>query len=216
MAGYLFIALFCLMTWFMILKIKDRPDDLPLPSMVHALIAVLMAPLLFIKVLVARYYKNHTTLLVPLGLTIFVLAFVLVATTAGPYFLRTANVKSISLQAIDMGVAKIDLQASETLMQKRCSRCHNLDRVVGAKKDARGWLATVDRMRGLPASGISESDAKIILSYLLSEDSIILTAPVRKVSWLWARPLWIPTAAGATRWIAPTRPRRPLLNGTAR
>lgn len=172
MAGYLFIALFCIMTWFMILKIKDRPDELPLPSMVHALIAILMAPLLFIKVLVARYYKNHTAILVPLGLTIFVLAFVLVATTAGPYFLRTANVKSISLQAIDMGVAKIDMQASEALMQKRCSRCHNLDRVVGAKKDARAWLATVDRMRSLPGSGISESDATIILSYLLSEDSI--------------------------------------------
>ena len=171
-AGYLFIALFCIMTWFMILKIKDRPDELPAPSMLHALIAVVMAPLLFIKVLVARYYRNHTSILVPLGLTIFVLAFVLVTTTAGPYFLRTATVKNISLQAIDMGVAKIDLQASEALMQRRCSRCHNLDRVVGAKKDARGWLATVDRMRGLPGSGISESDEKIILSYLLSEDSI--------------------------------------------
>ena len=54
-AGYLFIALFCIMTWFMILKIKDRPDELPAPSMLHALIAVVMAPLLFIKVLVARY-----------------------------------------------------------------------------------------------------------------------------------------------------------------
>jgi len=171
-AGYLFIALFCIMTWFMILKIKDRPDELPAPSMLHALIAVVMAPLLFIKVLVARYYRNHTSILVPLGLTIFVLAFVLVTTTAGPYFLRTATVKNISLQAIDMGIAKIDLQASEALMQRRCSRCHNLDRVVGAKKDARAWLATVDRMRGLPGSGISESDEKIILSYLLSEDSI--------------------------------------------
>lgn len=86
MAGYLFIALFCLMTWFMILKIKDRPDELPLPSMVHALISILMAPLLFIKVLVARYYKNHMAILVPPGLTIFVLAFVLVATTADPTF----------------------------------------------------------------------------------------------------------------------------------
>src|SRR5258708_2400087 len=171
-AGYLFIALFCIMTWFMILKIKDRPDELPSPSMLHALIAGVMAPLMFIKVLVARYYRNHTSILVPLGLTIFVLAFVLVTTTAGPYFLRTATVKNISLQAIDMGVAKIDLQASEALMQRRCSRCHNLDRVVGAKKDARGWLATVDHMRGLPGSGISESDSKIILSYLLSESSV--------------------------------------------
>src|SRR5260370_10731874 len=84
-AGSLFIALFCIMTWFMILKIKDRPDELPAPSMLHALIAVVMAPLLFIKVLVARYYRNHTSILVPLGLTIFVLAFVLVTTTTGPF-----------------------------------------------------------------------------------------------------------------------------------
>src|SRR5260370_28757152 len=42
-AGYLFVALFCLMTWFMILKIKGRTDDLPLPSMLHVLLATLMA-----------------------------------------------------------------------------------------------------------------------------------------------------------------------------
>src|SRR6185437_16590403 len=81
-AGYLFIALFCLMTWFMTLRIKDTPDALPLPTMLHALIAAVLAPLIFIKVLVARYYKKHTTLLVPLGLTIFVLAFVLIAGAA--------------------------------------------------------------------------------------------------------------------------------------
>src|SRR5260370_2016898 len=160
------------MTWFMILKIKGRTDDLPLPSMLHILIATVLAPLLFIKVLVARYYKKHTTILVPLGLTIFVLAFVLIATAVGPYVLRTAIVKDISLQAIAMGVATIDLQASEALMQRRCSRCHTLDRVIGARKDARAWLATVDRMRTLPGSGISEADAKTILSYLLSENSI--------------------------------------------
>jgi len=171
-AGYLFVTLFCLMTWFMVLKIKGRTDDLPLPSMLHVLIATVLAPLLFVKVLVARYYKKHTAILVPLGLTIFVLAFVLIATAVGPYILRTAIVKDISLQAIDMGSAKIDMQSSEELMQRRCSRCHTLDRVIGARKDARGWLATVDRMRTLPASGISERDEKVILSYLLSENSI--------------------------------------------
>src|SRR5207244_1935525 len=155
-----------------ILKIRGRSDDLPLPSMLHVLIATVLAPLLFVKVLVARYYKKHTAILVPLGLTIFVLAFVLIATAVGPYILRTAIVKNISLQAIDMGSSKIDMQASEELMQRRCSRCHTLDRVIGARKDARGWLATVDRMRTLPGSGISEREEKAILSYLLSENSI--------------------------------------------
>jgi len=121
---------------------------------------------------VARYYKKHTGLLVPLGLTIFVLAFVLIAATAGPYLLRTVTMQNISLESVDMGSARIDMQASEDLMQRRCSRCHTLDRVIGARKDARGWLDTINRMRALPASAISESDAKIILSYLLAENSI--------------------------------------------
>ena len=175
-AGYLFIALFCFMTWFMLSRVKDTPDELPLRSMLHILIAMVLAPLLLVKVVIARYYKSFTAALVPLGLTIFTLGFVLIASSAGPYLLRKAVVKEISLQTVNMEGVKIDLQSSEALTQKRCSRCHNLDRVVGARKDARGWLATVNNMRVLPGSGISETDAKIILSYLISETSSIAQA----------------------------------------
>jgi ferredoxin-NADP reductase/mono/diheme cytochrome c family protein len=171
-AGYLFIALFCAMTWFMVLKVKDVPDELPLRSMLHILLAMVLAPLLLVKVIIARYYKSSGTILIPLGITIFTLGFVLIASAAGPYLLRRVTVKDISLDAIHMGEARIDMQGSEELMQKRCARCHNLDRVVGARKDARGWLATINRMRSLPGSGISEPDARVILSYLISENSI--------------------------------------------
>ncbi len=171
-AGYLFIALFCFMTWLMLLRLKDAADELSLRSMLHILVAMVLAPLFLIKVLVARYYKSYTSVLVPLGLTIFTLGFVLIASTAGPYLLRSATIKDISLNAVDMGATRIDLGASESLMERRCSRCHNLERIAGARKDARGWLATINRMRALPGSGISEADARTILSYLVSENSI--------------------------------------------
>ena len=171
-AGYLFIALFCFMSWFMLLKAKETPDELPLRAMLHILIAMVMAPLLLVKVVIARYYKSFTAALVPLGLTIFTLGFVLIASSAGPYLFRKAVVKNISLETVNMGGVKIDLQSSEALTQKRCSRCHNLDRVVGARKDARGWVATVNNMRVLPGSGISEPDARVILAYLISQNSI--------------------------------------------
>ena len=171
-AGYLFIALFCFMTWLMLLRLKDAADELSLRSMLHILVAMVLAPLFLIKVLVARYYKSYTSVLVPLGLTIFTLGFVLIASTAGPYLLRRATIKDISLDAVAMGAARIDLGASESLMERRCSRCHNLERIAGARKDARGWLATINRMRALPGSGISEADARTILSYLVSENSI--------------------------------------------
>jgi hypothetical protein len=53
--------------------------------------------------------------------------------TAGPFLLRRVSVKDISLQAIHMGAARIDLESAEALTQKRCSRCHTLDRVLGAR-----------------------------------------------------------------------------------
>lgn len=171
-AGYVFVALFCTMTWFMILKTRDIPDELSIRPMFHIVIALVMAPLIIVKVLIARYYKAYQGILIPLGLTIFILGFVLVGSTAGPYFFRTVTMKDISLASVNMGTARIDLQASGELMQKRCSRCHALDRVVGAHKDARDWLTTVNRMRALPGSGISETDAKTIVSYLLTVNSI--------------------------------------------
>jgi hypothetical protein len=109
---------------------------------------------------------------VRLGLTIFTLAFVLIGLIVGPDLLRRADVKDVSLVGIEMGTTRIDLGSADALMQKRCARCHDLDRVVGARKDARGWLATVNRMRALPSSGISDNDARTILSFLVAENSI--------------------------------------------
>jgi ferredoxin-NADP reductase len=172
LAGYLFVGLFCVMTWFMVLRVRDQQEELSMRSLFHVLVALVLAPLLTVKILIARRYRSFHSSLVPLGLTIFVLGFVLVSSTAGPYLFRRVTMKEISLQSIDMGRTRIDLQSSEELTQKRCSRCHNLDRVVGARKDAQAWLETVNRMRALPGAGISESDAKTILSYLLATTSI--------------------------------------------
>jgi hypothetical protein len=49
-----------------------------------------------------------------------------------------------------MPPARIDMRLAAATMEKRCSRCHTLDRIAGARKDAAGWLATVNRMKALP------------------------------------------------------------------
>ncbi len=170
--GYLFIAVFCLMSYYMALRTTNLPDDLSMPALVHVLVSMSLLPLLFVKVLIARYYKSYYSALTSLGLIIFCLAFLLVALTAGPYLLRATSAKDISPPASDVSSQPIDLRASEALMQKRCSRCHTLDRVVGARKDATGWSATINRMRSLPGSHISEEDATSILTYLVAADSI--------------------------------------------
>ena len=52
-----------------------------------------------------------------------------------------------------------------TLVERRCSVCHSLDRVNDAKKDEAGWNSTVDRMRSNGAV-VSEAEQKTIVAYL--------------------------------------------------
>src|SRR6266478_1153676 len=88
-----------------------------------------VSPLLFVKVLVARYYKSYYSFLLPIGLVIFVLAFVLIGITAGPYLAHQTRMQTVSLAAIDLPPAAIDINFAAATMEKRCSKCHTLDRV---------------------------------------------------------------------------------------
>src|SRR5580700_7197082 len=162
--GYLFIALFCVMGYFMLARLGDVDAGASSGTMIHLTLAMVLSPLLFVKVLIARYYKNYYSLLMPIGLVIFVLSFVLIGITAGPALVHQARMQTVSLETINLPPAAIDIDMAATTMEKRCSKCHNLDRIAGARKDARGWLATVNRMRALPDSGISEEDSRIIVS----------------------------------------------------
>src|SRR5579863_7080070 len=167
--GYVFIALFCVMAYFMVARLGDVSGSAPSTTMIHLTLAMVLSPLLFVKVLVARYYKSYYSVLMPLGLVIFVLSFVLIGITAGPSLAHQARMQTVSLASIDLPPAAIDINLAAKRMEERCSKCHNLDRIAGARKDARGWLTTVNRMRALPDSGISADDARIIITYLASQ-----------------------------------------------
>lgn len=176
--GYVFVALFAVMTYYMILRVADVPGELGARPMTHLVIAVVMMPLLFSKILIARYYKTaYYSALMPLGLTIFSLGFVLVTVTVGPYLLRRASVEDISLASVDMGEKTIDVNAAQVLTQQRCATCHTLDRAIGARKDQVGWLNTVNRMRAYPGSNISSEDARTILAYLVSQVGLDASTP---------------------------------------
>ncbi len=153
----------------MVARLGDVSGGTSPGTIIHLTLAMVLSPLLFVKVLIARYYKSYYSLLMPIGLVIFVLAFVLIGITAGPSLVHQARMQTVSLEAIDLPPASIDLNMAAATMEKRCSKCHNLDRIAGARKDAPGWLSTVNRMKALPGSGISEADSRIIVSYLASE-----------------------------------------------
>src|ERR1700734_2401329 len=107
--GYLFIALFCVMGYFMLARLGDAGGSAPPGTMLHITLAMVLSPLIFVKVLVARYYKSYHSFLTPIGLTIFVLSFVLIGITAGPSLSHHARMQTVSLAAIDLPAADIDI-----------------------------------------------------------------------------------------------------------
>src|ERR1700683_2361319 len=94
--GYLFIALFCVMGYFMLARLGDASGGAPPGTMLHITLAMVLSPLLFVKVLVARYYKSYHSFLTPIGLTIFVLSFVLIGIPAGAFFPPAARADNAS------------------------------------------------------------------------------------------------------------------------
>src|SRR5229473_4971379 len=100
--GYLFIALFCVMGYFMVARLGDVAGGVSPATMIHLTLAMVLSPLLFVKVLVARYYKSYYSFLMPIGLVIFVLSFVLIGVTAGPSLAHRIRMQTVSLAAIDL------------------------------------------------------------------------------------------------------------------
>src|SRR5262245_34016123 len=83
-AGYTFIALFCVMVYYMGSRLRsDAPTSGS--ATIHLTLALVLAPLIFLKVLLARRYRTQSAVLMPLGGLIFVLSFVIVSITAWPY-----------------------------------------------------------------------------------------------------------------------------------
>src|ERR1700674_3246975 len=121
--GYLFIALFCVMGYFMVARLGDVGGGAPPSTMIHLTLAMVLSPLLFVKVLVARYYRSYHSLLMPIGLIIFVLSFVLIGIAAGPFLAHHASMQTVSLETINRPPAAIDLDMAAATMEKRCSKC---------------------------------------------------------------------------------------------
>ncbi len=85
--GYLFIGLFAVMVWFMSRRLIGTPEALTGDAAMHMDLAILLAPLLFLKVTIARKYKSHHSILLPLGLSIYAISAVLVFIRVLPYML---------------------------------------------------------------------------------------------------------------------------------
>src|SRR5438105_15716513 len=112
------------MAYTMTARLRQGTEDLPLRTMLHIGIAIILVPLIFFKVLIARYYRTYTTILAPLGITIFTFAVLLIVSATAPNAVRALH-DDISPQDIATDPEKVDLRAAADLTERRCTGCHS-------------------------------------------------------------------------------------------
>src|SRR5260370_1132177 len=95
-AGYLFTAIYSVMLYYMILRIKGAVDELPPRIIVHMVLALLLIPLLVMKIFIARHQEGLHGVLHALGIAIFAISFTLVALNIVWHVLRSTTERPVS------------------------------------------------------------------------------------------------------------------------
>jgi ferredoxin-NADP reductase len=98
--GYLFVALFCIMAYIMSRRLAGAgiTNHLPTYLVLHIVLALSLGPLVLLKLVIARFYKQSFSSLRALGMAIFVISFVLVSIPTFSELLRSTSPGSFGLK----------------------------------------------------------------------------------------------------------------------
>jgi ferredoxin-NADP reductase len=119
--GYSFVILLCIMAYSMSQKLAGLgiTGHLPTHLVLHIVLVLVLVPLLLLKILIARRYKHSHSSLKGLGITIFVISFVLVSIPAFSALLRSANPGSLGLKLATSLVVGVCLVQGALAFKKR-------------------------------------------------------------------------------------------------
>jgi ferredoxin-NADP reductase len=100
LGGYLFVILLCIMAYSMSQRLVGVgiTGHLPTHLVLHIVLVLVLVPLLFLKILIARRYKQSHSSLKTLGIAIFVISFALVSIPTLSELLRSASPGSLGLR----------------------------------------------------------------------------------------------------------------------
>lgn len=152
--GYVFLMLFAVLLAWMVFRAGSFQEDMPAPVMI---LALLLVPLIMIKVVVARQKALVSTRLILLGLAIFGLSFGLTGMAAYYYGKQRGSARQTPGGGISM-------EPGQSVVSRKCSKCHTLERIYTSS--VADWTPTVNKMAAFDTADISGSDAEVIVSYL--------------------------------------------------
>ena len=151
-SGYFFALLYIVVLVLMIIKLRNYRVSLSPRANIHILLAVVILPILAIKLAIARIYKKLSAQILFVGILLFIFGFSLNGITGGYYLLQTTT-----------GISS----ANKSLVEKKCSRCHPLEKAYSALKTRDSWTSTVGYMMDYDKQWISEADIPKIAEHLV-------------------------------------------------
>ncbi|MCI5146863.1 MAG: hypothetical protein D3923_15395, partial [Candidatus Electrothrix sp. AR3] len=162
--GYLFLILFAFMLVYMVIRAGSFHEELPAKAMLHIILALLLVPLIMIKVVIARRRAQLSTKLILLGMAIFGLSFGLTGITAGYYAFHRGDFKYTAFSGANKEI--LSIEHGQKIMNRKCSKCHSLERVYRTYKSDMAWAQTINKMATLDYPNITNSDLQQIVDYL--------------------------------------------------
>jgi ferredoxin-NADP reductase len=119
--GYLFVILFCIMAYSMSQRLAGSgiTSHLPTYLVLHIVLVLALVPLLLLKLLMARRYKQSHSSLKALGITIFAISFVLVSIPMFSEVLHSASPGSLGLKVATGLVVAVCLVQCGLVFKKR-------------------------------------------------------------------------------------------------
>jgi ferredoxin-NADP reductase len=123
--GYLFVIVLCIMAYSMSQRLVSVgiTGHLPTHLVLHIALVLVLVPLLFLKILIARRYQHSHSSLKALGIAIFLISFALVSIPTLSELLRSANTGSLGLRlATGLVVALCLVQCALVFRQGRQPR----------------------------------------------------------------------------------------------
>lgn len=160
---------------FGIIMVPKYTGNAPLlssPIAVHAYLAIILFPLLLIKHYIVRVAKRYYPALPYIGVTILMIAFVVVAVTGINHFILWTDVPKMTVQS-EGGSRIVSTAVGRDLMPIKCARCHGLQLLYKERKSETAWRQTIVRMQNYDnALFITDDHIDHIVGYLLLERQV--------------------------------------------
>lgn len=192
--GYLYIIVYLLLMWQMVPRLWSYQIEFPARTVIHLSLGILIGGILFLKVLVVRFFKHLESRLAPIFGTLLMLSTLLLVGLSVPmafkeYQLRKnvaggdvfseENILRIKRIVPEAGfgsevplneiTAKGSLMKGRKVLLNKCVQCHDLRTVLLKPRTPSNWVKLVSRMsERTVAEPIYEEEQWWVTAYLIA------------------------------------------------